>query len=176
MTVVDMGKGEHKAASHLARQPFGQVPTVDDDGFTFFESRAICRYVNEKVSGKLVPSDLKGRALMEEWISIETSNFTPHVMKHVYHYAFKRAQDDAVLEAATKSLDAAFTVMEAQLTKTPYLAGDQFTLADVCFMPYLEYAMASPVKEQLAKYPHVSAWWNKISERPTWQKTAGRLS
>lgn len=176
MTVVDMGKGEHKAASHLARQPFGQVPTVDDDGFTFFESRAICRYVNEKVSGKLVPSDLKGRALMEEWISIETSNFTPHVMKHVYHYAFKRAQDDAVLEAATKSLDAAFTVMEAQLTKTPYLAGDQFTLADVCFMPYLEYAMASPVKEQLAKYPHVSAWWNKISERPTWQKTAGRPS
>ena len=176
LTVVDLGKGEHKAASHLARQPFGQVPTVDDDGFTFFESRAICRYVNEKVSGKLVPSDLKARALMEEWISIETSNFTPHAMKFIYHYAFKRNQDDAVLEAAGKGLDVAFGVMETQLAKTPYLAGDQFTLADVCFMPYLEYAMASPVKEQLAKYPHVSAWWNKISERATWKKTAGRAS
>ena len=176
LSVVDFAKNEHKAEPHLLRQPFGQLPAVDDDGFAFFESRAICRYVNEKVSGKLVPSDLKGRALMEEWISIETSNFTPHAMKFVYHYAFKRAQDDAVLAAAAKSLDTAFGVMEAQLTKTPFLAGDQFTLADVCFMPYLEYTMGSPVKELLAKYPHVSAWWNKISERPTWQKTAGRAS
>ncbi len=142
LSVVDFAKNEHKAEPHLGRQPFGQLPAVDDDGFAFFESRAICRYVNEKVSGKLVPSDLKGRALMEEWISIETSNFTPHAMKFVYHYAFKRAQDDAVLAAAAKSLDTAFGVMEAQLTK----------------------------------YPHVSAWWNKISERPTWQKTAGRAS
>ncbi len=102
----------------------------------------ICRYVNEKVSGKLVPSDLEGRALMEEWISIETSNFTPHAMKLDYHYAFKRAQDDAVLAAAAKSLDTAFGVIEAQLTN----------------------------------YPHVSAWWNEISERLTWQKTAGRVS
>ncbi len=123
-----------------------------------------------------MPSDLKGRARMENWISIETSNFTPHAMKFIYHYTFKRPQDDAVLAAAEKSLDSAFAVMDAQLAKTPYLAGDEFTLADVCFMPYLEYGMGTPIKEQLAKYPHVSAWWNKVSERPTWQKTAGRPS
>jgi len=81
-----------------------------------------------------------------------------------------------VLEAAGKGLESARGVMEARLAKVPYLAGDGLTLADVCFMPYLEYTMGSPVKEQLAKYPHVSAWWNKISERPTWQKTAGRAS
>ena len=123
-----------------------------------------------------MPSDLKGRALMEKWIGIETSNCTPHAMKFIYHHTFKNPQDEAVLAAAGKGLDAAFTVMEAQLAKTPYLAGDSFTLADVCFMPYIDYAMGSPVKEQLAKYPHVSAWWNKVSERPTWQKTAGRPS
>ena len=176
MNLVDFAKGEHKAQPHLGRQPFGQIPAIDDDGFAFFESRAICRYLNEKVSGKLVPSDLKERALMEEWISVETSNFTPHAMKFIYHYTFKRTQEDAVLAAAATSLDTAFSVMEARLTKTPYLAGDQFTLADLFFMPYLEYGMGSPIKEQLAKYPHVSAWWNKVSERPTWQKTAGRPS
>ena len=176
LSVVDLAKGEHKAAPHVARQPFGQIPTIDDDGFTLYESRAICRYLNEKVSGKLAPSDLEGRARMEQWIAVETSNFTPHAMKIIYHHTFKRAQDDAVLEAAAKALDVAFGVMDARLAEAPYLAGDELTLADVFFMPYLEYGMGTPIKDQIAKFPHVSAWWNKVSERPTWHKTAGRAS
>ena len=41
-------------------------------------------------------------------------------------------------------------------------------------MPYIEYAMGTPAKELFAKSPHVMAWWSKVSERPTWLKTAGR--
>jgi glutathione S-transferase len=174
LTTIDFAKGDHKKQPHLGRQPFGQIPVIDDEGFSFYESRAICRYINEKVGGSLVPGDIKGRALMEQWISIETSNFTPHAMKFVYNYTFKRAQDPAVLEAATKSLETAVGVMDAGLAKTAFVAGAQFTLADVCFMPYFEYAMGTPAKEVFAKYTHVSAWWNKVSERPTWQKVAGR--
>jgi glutathione S-transferase len=174
LDIIDFAKGEHKAQPHLSRQPFGQIPAIDDDGFALFESRAICRYLDAKVNGKLVPQDNKARAMMEEWVSIETSNFTPHAMKFIYHYTFQRNQDQAVLDAAGKGLETAFGVMEARLSKSAFLAGDSFTLADVCFMPYLEYAMKSPVKDMLAKFPHVSAWWNKVSERPTWRKTAGR--
>jgi glutathione S-transferase len=64
--------------------------------------------------------------------------------------------------------------LEAGLSKSPFLVGAQFTLADVVFMPYVEYAMGTPAKATFAKYPHVSAWWNKVSERPTWQKAVGR--
>jgi glutathione S-transferase len=174
LTLVDFAKGEHKAAPHLARQPFGQVPAIDDDGFGLYESRAVCRYINEKVSGKLIPADIKARALMEQWASIETSNFTPHAMKFVYHDVFKRPQEPAVLEAAAKGLETALGVMEATLSKGPFLAGSQFTLADVFFMPYFEYAMMTPAKAIIAKYPHVSTWWTQTSERPTWLKTAGR--
>ena len=176
MNVVDFAKGEHKQVPHMTRQPFGQLPAIDDEGFTLYESRAICRYLDEKNKGKLVPTDPKVRAEMEQWISIETSNFTPHAMKFVYHYTFKREQEAAVLEAATKALDTALDVMEARLAKSPYLAGNELTLADVCFMPYIEYTMMSPVKDMMAKRPHVNAWWNKISERPTWRKVAGRPS
>jgi glutathione S-transferase len=174
MNVVDFTKGEHKQPAHLARQPFGQIPAIDDDGFAFYESRAISRYINEKVGGNLIPADLKGRAIMEEWISIETSNFTPHMMKFIYDGVFKRAQEPAVLEAAGKGVETALGVMEAGLAKTAFLAGAQFSLADICFMPYFEYGMMTPAKAIVAKFPHVSAWWNKVSERPTWQKTAGR--
>jgi len=79
-----------------------------------------------------------------------------------------------VLEAATQGLEKAAGIMEKQLAKTAFLAGDQLTLADIGYMPYLEYAMATPAKDVIAKFPHVTAWWNKISERPTWQKAVGR--
>ena len=174
LSIVDFSKGEHKQQPHLGRQPFGQIPAIDDDGFSLYESRAICRYISEKFGGSLVPADLRSRALMEQWISVETSNFTPHAMKFIYHDVFKRPQEPAVLEAATKGLETALGIMNATLANSPFLAGAQLTLADVVFMPYLEYAMGTPAKALVAKFPHASAWWNKISERPTWQKVAGR--
>jgi glutathione S-transferase len=172
--LVDFAKGEHKAEPHVHRQPFGRVPALKDDGFEMFESRAMCRYINDRASGKLVPSDAKAHAKMEQWISVETSEFTPNAMKFVYEHIFKRPQGPEVLEAAGKGLDASTAVLDKQLATTAYLAGDEFSLADVCFMPYFEYAMGTPAKEILAKHPHVMAWWNKVSERPTWKKVAGK--
>jgi glutathione S-transferase len=174
LVVVDFAKGEHKGEAHLRRQPFGRVPALEDDGYELFESRAMCRYLNEKAGGKLEPADAKGRGRMEQWISIESSEFSAQAMKFVYHYVFKREQEASVLEAAGKSLDATLGVMDRQLAATPFLAGDAFSIADICFMPYLEYTVGTPAKEIFAKHPHVMAWWNKISERPTWRKATGK--
>jgi glutathione S-transferase len=176
MQVVDFAKGEHKKEAHLLRQPFGRVPAIDDDGFALYESRAICRYINDKVAGKLVPADLKARSKMEQWISVETSEFTPNAMKFIYNYIFHRPQDPAVLESAGKGLDLTCGVMDKQLAMTPFVAGAEFSLGDVCFMPYVEYVAASPAKEILAKHRHLMAWWNKISERPGWKKATGKAS
>jgi glutathione S-transferase len=174
LSVIDFAKGEHKQQAHLARQPFGQIPALDDDGFAMYESRAICRYIDEKVRGGLVPSDLQLRAVMEQWISVETSNFTPHAMKFIYQHVFHRPQEAAVLEVAGKGLETALGVLDARLAKSPFLAGAQLTLADIGYMPYVEYLMGTPVKETFARFPHVTAWWNRLSERPTWQKIVGR--
>jgi len=174
LQVVDFGKGEHKKPPHLARQPFGQVPAIDDDGFALYESRAIVRYINEKAGGALVPEDPKARARMEQWISIESANFTPHAMKFIYEHVFKRPQDAATLEAAGAGLATALGAMDARLAESPFLAGETFSLADVCFMPYFAYAMGTPAKDAIAKHPHVLAWWNKVSERPSWRAVTGR--
>ena len=48
LVTVDFATRDHKKPPHLNRQPFGQVPAIDDDGFAFYESRAICRYINER--------------------------------------------------------------------------------------------------------------------------------
>jgi glutathione S-transferase len=174
MTVVDFAKNEHKSEAHLRRQPFGRIPTLEDDGFELFESRAMCRYLNEKAKGKLVPSDIKAHAKMEQWISIETSEFTPSAMKFIYQYTFQRPQEPAVLEAAGKALELTSTVMDKQLAQTAFLAGSDLSIADICFMPYIEYAMGGPAKDIFGKHPRMMAWWNKLSERPTWRKATGK--
>lgn len=174
--LVDFAKGEHKQPAHMARQPFGQVPAIEDDGVELYESRAICRYINDKVNGPLVPRDLVERARMEQWISVETSNFTGPVMKFVYQHIFHREQSPEVLATAATQLEHALGVMEAQLAGHPFIAGATFSLADICFMPYVEYAMATPAKAHFAKFPHVTAWWNKVSEMPSWRKIAGRAA
>src|SRR4051812_19961063 len=86
LSLVDFAKGEHKQQPHLGRQPFGRIPAIDDDGFTLFESRAICRYLNDSRHGALAPGDAHGRGTMEQWISVETSEFSGHAMKFIYHH------------------------------------------------------------------------------------------
>ena len=80
LVTLDFGKGEHKQPEHLARHPWGKMPTLDDGGFTMIESRPICRYINDKAGGNLVPSDLRARAMMDQLTSVEYSYFTPPTM------------------------------------------------------------------------------------------------
>lgn len=76
--------GQNKTAEYLEKQPFGQIPYIDDEGYILYESRAICRYIEAKYPGKgikLAPTvdDLKAYGLFEQAYSVETANFNPHV-------------------------------------------------------------------------------------------------
>ncbi|KAJ7266061.1 glutathione-S-transferase 1 [Mycena rebaudengoi] len=75
---------QHKAPEFLGKQPFGQVPAIDDDGFILYESRAICRYILEQYptnGPQLIPTGVKSKALFEQAASVEFANFDPIVKK-----------------------------------------------------------------------------------------------
>ena len=171
---VDFALGEHKSESHLARQPFGQMPALEDEGFVLYESHAMCRYLNDKAGGKLMPRELHARALADQWMSIEAANVSGHAMKFVYHYLLQVPHESSVLEQAGAALDKAFTVMSQQLSKAPFVAGQAFTLADICFMPYFEYMQLTPAQELIAKHAPVLRWWNANRGRPSWRAVATR--
>lgn len=165
---IDLGKGEHKQQPHLGRQPFGQIPTIDDEGFALFESRAICRYLSAKAGDPLTPRELQRRALMDQWLSVEQSNFSPSAMKFIYHHVFRRPQEAAVLDAAGGMVEKTLAALSRPLAEGAFLVGDQFTLADIGYMPYLGYLMTTPARALIEKYPHVLSWWSRVSARPSW--------
>jgi glutathione S-transferase len=175
--LVDIMSGAQKTPDHLGIQPFGQVPVLEDDGFVLFESRAICRYLDEKLGGpKLHGSDLKSRALIEQWISVETSNFTPAAMKIIMSAFFGpmmgKSVDEAVVNAGREGVKRCVEVMERQLGKTQYVAGDSFSIADIGFLPYITYLMAAK-QGDLFESPNVAAWWNRVSTRESWKTATG---
>jgi glutathione S-transferase len=179
LVLVDLMKGEHKQPEHVARQPFGVIPVFeDDDGFQMYESRAIIRYLDAKLSGpSLTPSDLKARGRMEQWLSVEQSYFSGPVMKVVMEAMFAPMrgatpnQESIQIgrEGAAKALD----VLDKALAGGEYLAG-AFSLAEISYMPYLEYFAAAGGSDIINERPNVAAWWKRISERPSWQLATGK--
>ncbi|GLB40879.1 putative glutathione S-transferase [Lyophyllum shimeji] len=143
---VDFANREHKSPEFLAKQPFGQIPYIDDDGFILYESRAICRYIAAKYADQgtnLVPTGLKQNALFEQAASIEQSNFEPSAYGAVFENLFKPLHglvpDQTVFEEHLKKLDAKLDAYEVILSKQKYLAGDEITLADLFHLPYGTY-------------------------------------
>jgi len=173
--LVDMQKGEHKSPEYLAKQPFGQIPYIDDDGFVLYESRAIARYLVAKYPSKgpaLVPTELKANALFEQAASIEQSNFDPSASGIVAEKIFKKMfhgldADEPKVAALTTTLGAKLDAYETILSKQKYLAGDEITLADLYHLSY-----GSMVKglnpELFSSRPHVSKWFESLQARPSW--------
>lgn len=171
---VDLLAGEQHQAAHLSRQPFGRVPTIDDDGFTLYESRAIIRYLNDQYGGGLVPSDARGRAAMDQWIEVNYSYFSAAALKPILQHVFGFPQDEVTLEAASTTIEQTLDVLDARLETEPYLAGERFTLADIVYLPHLDYLMATPLQAAVSYRGNVASWWVRSSERASWRKAAGR--
>lgn len=176
--LVDIMKGEQKSPDFLAMQPFGVVPALDDDGFVLYESRAICRYLDGRLEGtSLTPADAKARALMEQWISVEASYFTPQAMKIIMNLMFYpmmgKEPDMAAVEAARVETGKVLDIAARTLEKQEYLAPGGFSIADISWMPYVGYLFGAKSGDLITDRPAVAAWWERISTRPSWKKVAG---
>ena len=177
--MVDIMKGAQKSEEHLARQPFGVVPVLeDDDGFVLYESRAILRYLDAKLEGPaLTPKKLQDRARMEQWISVEQSYFSPPAMKAILEVFFAPMKgttpDPDVIAKGKADAAKALDVLERALVGKEFVVGD-FTLADISYAPYLQYLFDTKAADIIAERPNVSAWAARILERSSWRKALGK--
>jgi glutathione S-transferase len=146
---------------------------------TLFESRAIARYVGEASPGAgFIPTDLKQRALVDQWVNAELAEFNttahPLVLALVIRPALGGGPPDpAAIENMRSRLAPVLGVLDRALEGKSYLVGEQFSLADMVFMPDLDYLHAGGEGPRIAKFPNVARWWKQISARPSWQAAKG---
>ncbi|GBB83252.1 hypothetical protein RclHR1_01000008 [Rhizophagus clarus] len=169
---------EIKTPEYLAtKHPFGKIPYLDDDEFHIYETRAIARYLINKYKGTktstiLIPSDVQKAALMEQFISVETSYYTPPLIKMVGPLALKKLHgnepDLKIVNEAREELEKTLDVYEKLLEGKDYLIGE-FSLADLLHVPLTFYAFRVGEGELWNKRPNVSRWWKNISERESWK-------
>ncbi|TRM64613.1 glutathione S-transferase [Schizophyllum amplum] len=182
--LVDLYKGDQKQSEYMKKQPFGQVPYLDDDGFIVFESRAICRYICAKFPDQgtpLVPTEIKAKALFEQACSIEYSNFDQFASNAVAEKVFKPMRgltsNDELAASLLSTLDKKLEGYEAILSKQKYLAGDEITLADLFHLSYGSMlSMIGFNGLESEEKPNVARWWKDITSRESWQAVKDGLN
>jgi glutathione S-transferase len=156
---AEYGSGVTTSDAFRKLNPNGKVPLVHlDDGRLLAESNAILLYFGEGT--RFVPSDKFARAKVHEWMFFEQNYHegTIAVRAALRTYPHRAAQ--ATPEALANLLESGHRVlgvMEAQLAKTPFIAGDVFTVADICL-----YAYTHTAKErggfEMERFPAINAW------------------
>ncbi|KAF6746836.1 glutathione S-transferase [Ephemerocybe angulata] len=175
---IDLRAKEQKQAQHTVKNPFGQVPYIDDEGFVLYESRAIGRYIALKYAGQgtagLIPdqSDIKALALFEQAASSEFANFEVHAAKIAYEKLFKVRlgfpTNEEVVKGAIDQLNVKLDVYEGILGKQAYLAGSELTLADLYHIPFGTRLYRAGLGDLIDSRPNVAKWFNGLLARPSW--------
>jgi glutathione S-transferase len=177
LVTIMLPKGEHKTPEHLARHPFGKVPVLEDDGFLLYETPVINRYLDRRLSGpRLTPEDPREAARMEQLMHVGDAYFLAPGQDLILELLFRKylggEPNTSAIAKGREAIQKPLDVIDETLGSTPYLAGKSFSLADIHWMPQLEYLHRVGEGESIARRRHLSAWWNRVSERPTWQKVA----
>ncbi|XVF81695.1 hypothetical protein PTKIN_Ptkin15bG0176000 [Pterospermum kingtungense] len=175
---VDLFKAEHKGPEFLKLQPFGTVPVTQDGDYTLYESRAIIRHYAEKYKSQgtnLLGKTIEEKGQVENWLEVEAHNFHPPIfnltVESLFHPMLGIPGDEKLIKENEEKLAKVLDVYEERLSKNKYLAGDFFSLADLSQLPFTELLVSLMEKQYMIRNrKHVSAWWDDISNRPSWKK------
>jgi len=169
---VDFATGETRRSEHLALNPNGHVPVIDDDGFILWESMAINLYLAKKYgAGGLYPSSLQDEARAWQWsfwgmTEVERPLLTALMNRAVYP---DKQRDAAAADTAERALAQPLGVLEGALARSANLLGDRFTVVDLNVASIL--AWARPAQIDMAAFPKVAEWLKNCAERPAARAT-----
>ena len=171
---VDLKSGEHKTPAFLAVNATGRIPAIVDDEpergppLALAETLAITLYLAEK-SGRLSPANSSERALAYQWAATVISGFgsaTPGIF-------FARQLDEAahvkIIAKFFADIDVYLKAMNERLADNPYLAGSEFSFADVLAIPTIALSLKN-FKVDLSPYTHVLRWRDEVAARPAVQR------
>lgn len=162
LVFVDLAKGAHKQPDFLALNPFGQVPVIDDNGTVIADSNAILVYLAKKYdNGAWLPEEPAAAARVQRWLSVAAGPlaFGPAAARLVTVFGASFNADEVISRAHTLLKE-----IDAELAKTPFLAGSTPTIADIANYSYIAHAPEGNVS--LEPYANVRNWLARIEALP----------
>ena len=159
--------------AYLKLNPSGKVPTLVDGELAVWESNTILRYLSSKLPGgaALYPADPAARSQIERWMDWQLASLNAPYLG-VFREAKKKEDERAAGFAAdAKELTAQLELLEKGTAGRPWIAGEHFSIADICLGPIIDRALAFPVS--LPAIPGVRAWRDKVVAREAYKKSKG---
>ena len=173
---VDIGAGDQFKPEFLAISPNNKIPAiVDPDGprgadgkpFSLFESGAILIYLAEK-TGQFLPSEPAARYATLQWLMFQMGGIGPMLGQTHHFRVYAPQQIEYAVNRYTNETRRLYGVMETQLGKTQYLAGNDYTIADIATFPWTRSWQNQGI--EIDQFPNVKRWQAEISARPAVQR------
>jgi GST-like protein len=166
---IDFDKREQKEPWYLKINPNGRIPTIvdhDDGGFAVFESGALMIYLAEK-AGKLLPTDVKGRSLVIQWLMFQMGGIGPMMGQANVFYRYAPERIPYAIERYQREVRRLFEVLDTRLAEHEFLAGD-YSIADIANWSWVRgYKWSGVTLDGLA---HLERWLAVIGKRPAVQR------
>jgi len=158
LKVVDLMAGDQMKPEFLAINPQHCVPTLVDDGFSLWESRAILQYLCNKTESDLYPTDPKKRAMVDRLLYFDLGTLYKSLADYVYPQLFMKQPAD---EEKLKTFKQSLTYLDGFLEGRPYAAGDRLTIADLALLSSLTFIEI--IKSfDFGEWSNISKWLNKL--------------
>ena len=170
---VDILAGDNAASDFLSKNPNGKIPFIElSDGRCLSESNAILNYL--AYESELLPCDPFELAKVQQWQFFEQYSHEPFiaVARFIAKYLGLPEARRSEYESKQKGGRKALSVMEAQLERTAYLTGNNLTTADITLYGYTH--VAGEGGFELAHYPAIQAWLDRIASHPKYVAISGQ--
>lgn len=168
--IVDLAKRENRAEPYLSMHPYGRVPTLVDGDFVLPESTPILEYLEAKFPERpLVPADLQDRALVSLHMKLCDLEFTSPNYVTIFSKRFvpKDKWRLEEIERAKTPTARHLGILGKHLQDKTFLVAEQFTLADLCYIPFLHFIDLLDVEVP----ENVTRWSDRLLARPSVQDT-----
>jgi glutathione S-transferase len=178
---VDVGGafGRTDTAAYRAMNPTGLVPTLQEGGFTLWESNAILRYLAHRhaagspLSPSLWPAEPQARAVIDQWMDAQQTVLN-RPMSGVFWGLVRTPADKRDLKAVAASIEEtarAWGLVEARLSRHDHIAGPGFTLCDIPWGVHAHRWFGMDYQGLVRpEMPALRAWYDRLCERPAYRQ------
>ncbi|MEQ8707557.1 MAG: glutathione S-transferase N-terminal domain-containing protein [Rhodospirillales bacterium] len=175
---VDIGKGDQFKPDYLKINPNNKMPTlVDPDGpggkpYSVFESGAILMYLAEK-HGKFLPTETGAKYRVIQWLMFQMGGLGPMLGQAHHFLQYAPEKIEYAMNRYANEANRIYGVVERRLNESAYLAGDEYSIADMAVVPWIRRPERQNVN--IDDYPATKAWRDAILARPAVVKGCGVL-